>query len=74
MTYNNGASRRHVLLPARAQVESFFGYDGCRESHMRFMLSVLFLVAGLMPLTSIAALYILVGHIHKITVLEESPV
>jgi MFS transporter, ACS family, hexuronate transporter len=40
----------------------------------RFSYAPVFLVAGLMPLTSIAALYILVGHIHKITVLEESPV
>jgi hypothetical protein len=27
--------------------KSFFGYDGCQESHMRFMLWVLFLLAGL---------------------------
>jgi ACS family hexuronate transporter-like MFS transporter len=40
----------------------------------RFSYAPIFLGAGLMPLTSIAALYILIGHIHKITVFEECPV
>ncbi len=40
----------------------------------RFSYSPVFIAAGLMPLSSIAALYILIGHIHKITVLEECPV
>jgi ACS family hexuronate transporter-like MFS transporter len=39
----------------------------------RFSYAPVFLGAGLMPLASIAALFILVGHIHKISILQEFP-